>query len=142
MKLSKSWGLGYAPSSWNALGNYLERKGYTSTLMVAAGLLTEWEDGTTHDRFRQRLMFPIRDTYGKMAGFGGRILFSEDKTQAKYINSPSTDLFDKGRLLYGLDMARQEIRKSEQAVIVEGYMDVIGLHQAGFHTAVLLWAPH
>ncbi len=132
----KIWGLGYAPSSWNALGSALQRKGYNQSLLESAGLITLREDGTSYDRFRQRLMFPIRDTYGKMAGFGGRILFSEDQTAAKYINSPRTDLFDKGGLLYGLDMARREIRKSEQAVIVEGYMDVIGLHQAGFHNAV------
>ncbi|KUK70629.1 MAG: DNA primase [Anaerolineae bacterium 49_20] len=132
----KIWGLGYAPSSWNALGSALQRKGYNQGLLESAGLITLREDGTSYDRFRQRLMFPIRDTYGKMAGFGGRILFSEDKNEAKYVNSPRTELFDKGRLLYGLDMARREIRKSEQAVIVEGYMDVIGLHQAGFHNAI------
>jgi DNA primase len=132
----KIWGLGYAPSSWNALSSALQRKGYNQSLLEASGLITQREDGTSYDRFRQRLMFPIRDTYGKMTGFGGRILFSEDQHVAKYINSPRTELFDKGRLLYGLDMARREIRKSEQAVIVEGYMDVIGLHQAGFHNAI------
>jgi DNA primase len=132
----KIWGLGYAPANWNALSSDLQRKGISSAMLEAAGLITIREDGTSFDRFRQRLMFPIRDTYGKMAGFGGRILFSEDKTVAKYVNSPRTELFDRGRLLYGLDMARHEIRKSEQAVLVEGYMDVIGLHQAGFHNAV------
>ncbi|HNW95450.1 MAG TPA: DNA primase [Anaerolineaceae bacterium] len=130
----KIWGLGYAPAGWDELTRQLTRKGYTREHLLRAGLLTEREDGGTHDKFRHRLMFPIRDTYGKMAGFGGRILNPDDVP--KYLNSPRTELFDKGRLLYGLDLARQEIRKAEQAVIVEGYMDVIGLHQAGFGNAV------
>jgi DNA primase len=97
-------------------------------------MLTEGDEGRTYDKFRNRLMFPIRDTYGKMVGFGGRVLDPNDVP--KYMNSPRTDLFDKGRLLYGLDMARQSIRRNDQAVIVEGYMDVIGLHQAAFDNAV------
>jgi len=130
----KIWGLGYAPEGWEELSKHLSRKGYTKELMLRAGLLTERDDGDTYDKFRHRLMFPIRDTYGKMAGFGGRVLQPDDVP--KYLNSPRTELFDKGRLLYGLDLARQEIRKTEQAVIVEGYMDVIGLHQAGFGNAI------
>jgi DNA primase len=129
-----TWGLGYAPAGWNALGQYLRRAGYTDSLMLDAGLLTEREDGGTHDKFRNRLMFPIRDASGHLTGFGGRVLDPEDIP--KYLNSPRTDLFDKGRLLFGLDRARQTIREKEQAVIVEGYMDVIGLHQAGFKNAV------
>ncbi|NMD27447.1 MAG: DNA primase, partial [Chloroflexi bacterium] len=126
----KIWGLGYAPGGWDELTRHLTRKGYTKDHLLRAGLLTERDDGDTYDKFRHRLMFPIRDTYGKMAGFGGRVLNPDDVP--KYLNSPRTELFDKGRLLYGLDLARQEIRRTEQAVIVEGYMDVIGLHQAGF----------
>src|SRR5690606_27943147 len=102
--------------------------------MTAAGLMTEREDGSIYDRFRNRLMFPIRGPYGQMVGFGGRVLDPDDVP--KYLNSPATDMFDKGRLLYGLDMARKSIRSLNQAVIVEGYMDVIGLHQAGFSNAV------
>ena len=130
----KIWGLGYAPGGWDELTRHLTRKGYTKDHLLRAGLLTERDDGDTYDKFRHRLMFPIRDTYGKMAGFGGRVLNPDDVP--KYLNSPRTELFDKGRLLYGLDLARQEIRRTEQAVIVEGYMDVIGLHQAGFGYAV------
>lgn len=130
----KVWGLGYAPGGWNDLSNALKRKGVSQQLILQAGLLTERDDGSSYDKFRNRLMFPIREMYGKMVGFGGRVLDPEDVP--KYMNSPRTDLFDKGRLLYGLDMARRSMRASEQAVIVEGYMDVIGLHQAGFTNAV------
>ena len=130
----KVWGLGYAPGGWSDLTNAMKRKGYTDALLLEAGLVTEREDGGTYDKFRHRLMFPIRDTFGKMAGFGGRVLDPNDVP--KYMNSPKTDLFDKGRLLYGLDLARQAIRAEGQAVIVEGYMDVIGLYQAGFKNAV------
>lgn len=130
----KIWGLGYAPNSWNALLDHLVAKGYSRELILRAGLLTEGEEGRVYDRFRDRLMFPIRNPYGKMAGFGGRALNPDDVP--KYLNTPATDVFDKGRLLYGLDMARAGMRKSDQAVIVEGYMDVIGLHQAGYPNAV------
>ncbi|MGB4594560.1 MAG: DNA primase [Anaerolineaceae bacterium] len=130
----KIWGLGYAPGGWNELTNAMKRKGYTDVLLLEAGLVIEREDGGTYDKFRHRLMFPIRDTSGKMAGFGGRVLDPNDVP--KYMNSPKTELFDKGRLLYGLDLTRQAIRSEEKAVIVEGYMDVIGLYQAGFKNAV------
>lgn len=130
----KIWGLGYAPAGWNDLSNALYKRGYKFEQLAAAGLLTERDDGSSYDKFRNRLMFPIRDAAGKMAGFGGRVLDPDDLP--KYMNSPKTDLFDKGRLLYGLDMAKRGIRSREQAVLVEGYMDVIGLHQAGFDNAV------
>ncbi len=130
----KIWGLGYAPGGWNDLSNALSRKGFNRDALLQAGLLTERDDGETYDKFRNRLMFPIRATDGKIVGFGGRVLDPNDVP--KYMNSPRTDLFDKGRLLYGLDLARQAIRRDEQAVIVEGYMDVIGLYQAGFQNAV------
>ena len=130
----KVWGLGYAPDSWTALLDHLRQKSIQPALMVAAGLMTERDDGSIYDRFRNRLMFPIRGPYGQLTGFGERVLDPDDVP--KYLNSPATDLFDKGRLLYGLDMARKSIRSLNQAVIVEGYMDVIGLHQAGFSNAV------
>ncbi len=130
----KIWGLGYAPDSWTALLDHLLLKNIQPALMVAAGLMTERDDGSIYDRFRNRLMFPIRGPYGQLVGFGGRILDPDDVP--KYLNSPATVLFDKGRLLYGLDLARKSIRSLNQAVIVEGYMDVIGLHQAGFSNAV------
>lgn len=130
----KIWGLGYAPAGWTELSSALTRQGFSEEEMIAAGVANERESGGIYDRFRNRLIFPIREPYGKMAGFGGRVLDPNDVP--KYINSPSTELFDKGRLLYGMDLARQAIRSSQQAVIVEGYMDVIGLHQAGFPNAV------
>ena len=130
----KFWGLGYAPDSWSQLLDHLLTKGYTRELILQAGMLSQGDDGRVYDRFRDRLMFPIRSMYGRIAGFGGRILDPEDIP--KYLNSPATDLFDKGRLLYGLDQARTGMRAEAQAVIVEGYMDVIGLHQAGFTNAV------
>ena len=130
----KIWGLGYAPDSWNQLLDHLLSKGYTRDLILKAGLLSQGEDGRVYDRFRDRLMFPIRNPFGKMAGFGGRVLNPDDVP--KYLNSPATEVFDKGRLLYGLDLARAGMRTQDQAVIVEGYMDVIGLHQAGFNNAV------
>lgn len=130
----KIWGLGYAPDSWSLLLDYLLAKGYTRDLILQAGMLSQGDDGRVYDRFRDRLMFPIRGIFGKMAGFGGRVLNPDDVP--KYLNSPATDVFDKGRLLYGLDQARATMRAESQAVIVEGYMDVIGLHQAGFTNAV------
>ena len=130
----KIWGLGYAPAGWTTLLDYLRQKNYETGMLIAAGLLTERDDGSLHDRFRERLMFPIRGPYGQLAGFGGRTL--EPDGIPKYLNSPATDVFDKGRLLYGLDQARKSIRSLNQAVIVEGYMDVIGLNQAGFTNAV------
>ena len=130
----KIWGLGYAPDGWTLLLEFLLSKGYSEDLIAQAGLVTQKSDKRVNDRFRDRLMFPIRNPYGKMAGFGGRILNPADNP--KYLTSPATEIFDKGRLLYGLDQARAGMRKSGRAVIVEGYMDVIGLHQAGYANAV------
>lgn len=128
------WGLGYAPASWDAALNYFTAKGYPQQDLIDSGLVTEREGGGVYDRFRHRLMFPIRDAGGRMTGFGGRVLNPDDIP--KFINSPQTILFDKSSLLYGLDQARKAIRKEDQAVIVEGYLDVIVLHQEGFRNAV------
>lgn len=130
----ETFGLGYAPDSYEALSTHLQSHGYTPEEILEAGIQSERDDGRRYDRFRHRLMFPIRDGGGRMAGFGARALRQEDNP--KYLNSPQTALFDKGSLLYGLDRARQAIRSQEEAVIVEGYMDVIALHQAGFANAV------
>jgi DNA primase len=126
--------LGYAPDAWEALKGFLLEKGFNEKELIDAGVVTERESGGTYDRFRGRLMIPIRDVRGRMAGFGGRVM--DPDAFPKYINSPQTALFDKGRMLYGLGRARKSIRQSGQVVIVEGYMDVIGLHQAGFQNAV------
>jgi DNA primase len=130
----ESFGLGYAPDSWDAATEYFKSKGSTESDLLACGLVSERESGGVYDRFRHRVMFPIRDERGRMAGFGARILKPEDVP--KFLNSPQTKLFDKSRLLYGLDRARKTIRGEDQAVIVEGYLDVIALHQAGYTSAV------
>lgn len=126
--------LGYGLPQWDALRNHLTEKGFTPDELVEAGLLVRREDGTTYDRFRGRLTIPIRDVRGRVVGFGARTL--EPKGVPKYINSPKTVLFDKSRLLFGLDMARQAIREEDRVVIVEGYMDVMRAHQEGFRNVV------
>ena len=128
------WELGYAPKSWDAVLNYFKSKGYPVKDIIEAGLLTEKQDGKIYDRFRHRIMFPIRNMSGQMAGFGGRVLDPDDIP--KFINSPQSILFDKSGILYGLDKARKPIRSSNQAVIVEGYFDVIVVHQEGFQNVI------
>lgn len=130
----QAFGLGYAPDEWDAFSKHFNEKGYSLEDLMDAGLIVEREEGGHYDRFRHRLLFPIRDSRGRMAGFGARALRAEER--AKYLNSPQTALFDKGSLLYGLDTARKAIRSADQAVIVEGYMDVIALHQAGYQNVV------
>ncbi len=129
----ESFQLGYAPKGWDNLLNFLKGKGYAEKDIVAAGLAIERESGSRHDRFRFRLIFPIRDPKGNVVGFGGRAL---DDTPPKYLNSPQSVIFDKGGLLYGLDKATGAIRKEDRAVIVEGYMDVIIAHQFAFSNVI------
>jgi DNA primase len=129
-----AFGLGYAPAGWELATQHFKGKGYSEDMLLACGLVTQGESGSIYDRFRHRVLFPIRDERGRMAGFGARILNPDDVP--KFLNSPQTAIFDKGRLLYGLDRARKTIRTQDQAVIVEGYLDVIALHQAGFSNAV------
>jgi DNA primase len=127
--------LGYSPAGWETLSNYLiEQKNFPPQAIVAAGLAIARKDGNSYyDRFRDRLMIPIRDLRGRVIGFGGRTLTDE---QPKYLNSPETELFDKGNTLYGLDRAKDAISKTDRAVVVEGYFDVIALHAAGIDSAV------
>jgi DNA primase len=126
--------IGYSPQSWDASMRFLAERGYDEGDMLDAGMITERESGGYYDRFRHRIMIPIRDARGRMAGFGARIVDPENVP--KFLNSPQTPIFDKGALLYGLDKARKAIRQEDQAVVVEGYMDVIGLYQEGFENAV------
>jgi DNA primase len=126
--------IGYAPKSWDATRTYLLEREYSEQELIQTGLVSERDSGGTYDRFRNRIMIPIRDSRGRMSGFGARIVDPNDVP--KFLNSPQTVLFDKGRMLYGLDKSKKSIRSTNQAVIVEGYMDVIGLHQAGFQNAV------
>ncbi|MDD5370597.1 MAG: DNA primase [Anaerolineaceae bacterium] len=129
------FGLGYGPDAWEAATQYFTGKGYTPEELLQTGLATQRDAARgVYDRFRNRIIFPIREGSGKMAGFGARILDPND--QPKFINTAQTALFDKGRLLYGLDQARKAIRAQDQVVIVEGYLDVIALHQGGFANTV------
>lgn len=130
----EAFGLGYAPNSWEITSEHFKSKGYSESDLLEAGLASERDSGGIYDRFRERVVFPIRDERGRMSGFGARILNPEDVP--KFLNSPQTAIFDKSSLLYGLDRARKSIRSKEQAVIVEGYLDVIALHQAGYTNAV------
>jgi DNA primase len=143
----ETFGLGYAPPGWDNALKHFTARGYTEQELLDSGLLTERDDGKHYDRFRHRIMIPIRDENGKMAGFGARIFappspppfpkeMGGDGGGPKFLNSPETPVFSKGRLLYGLDRARKPIRTADQAVIVEGYLDVIALHQAGYENVV------
>ncbi|MEG4395545.1 DNA primase [Microcoleus sp. BROC3] len=128
--------LGYAPQGWEALYSYLvEQKNYPAQLVEQAGLIVPRKNGGSgyYDRFRNRIMIPIRDTQGRVIGFGGRALGDE---QPKYLNSPETELFDKGKTLFALDTAKTAISKADRAVVVEGYFDAIALHAAGISNAV------
>ncbi|MBD1999670.1 DNA primase [Leptolyngbya sp. FACHB-541] len=127
--------LGYAPAGWQTLYGYLvEQKHYPVELVEQAGLIVPRQGGGGYyDRFRDRLMIPIHDLQGRVIGFGGRTLSDE---QPKYLNSPETELFDKGKTLFGLDKARGAIAKQDCAVVVEGYFDVIALHAAGISNVV------
>ncbi|MEG4840021.1 DNA primase [Microcoleus sp. B9-D4] len=128
--------LGYAPQGWEALYSYLvEQKNYPAQLVEQAGLIVPRKNGGSgyYDRFRNRIMIPIRDTQGRVIGFGGRALGDE---QPKYLNSPETELFDKGKTLFALDTAKTAISKADRAVVVEGYFDAIALQAAGISNAV------
>jgi len=130
----ETFGLGYAPQSWDAILNYFTQRGYKPKDLLETGLISERDGGGFYDRFRNRIMIPIRDATRRMTGFGARIVDPNDIP--KFLNSPETVLFTKGRLLYGLDRAHKAIRTADQAVIVEGYLDVIALHQAGYENVV------
>ncbi len=126
--------IGYAPNDWRAALTHLGALGYTEAEILAAGVATRNDKGDVYDRFRNRLVIPIRDGRGGMSGFGARALAKDDIP--KYLNSPQTPLFDKGHTLFAFDVARRAIRETETAVIVEGYMDALQAHQAGFANVV------
>ncbi|MCL4254077.1 MAG: DNA primase [Anaerolineae bacterium] len=126
--------IGYAPKGWQHLHDELTKIGYTDAELDETGLISKNDAGKTYDRFRNRLIIPIRDEKGRVIAFGARALDPDD--QPKYLNSPQTTLFDKSHTLFGLDMAKSTITQSEVAVIVEGYMDAIQAHQAGFLNVV------
>lgn len=137
----ETFGMGYAPHGYDNLLKYFLPRGYKEQDLIDTGLLSvrdsdQFTDSQSaiYDKFRNRIMFPIRDENGKMAGFGARIVDPDDIP--KFLNSPETPIFTKGKILYGLDRARKPIRAADQAVIVEGYLDVIALHQAGYENVV------
>lgn len=134
LKSIERFELGYAPNAYEALINHLNGKGHSFDQLLATGMVIAKDEGGYYDKFRNRIMFPIRDGSGKMTGFGARILDPNDIP--KFLNSPQTALFNKSRLLYGLNLARKPIRDTDQVVIVEGYLDVIALHQCGFENTV------
>ena len=126
--------VGYAPNTWEAMTKRLRGRGFTEAEVIGAGLASPSTRGGVYDRFRGRIIIPIRDASGRAIGLGGRIL--PDAEGPKYLNSPATPLFDKSRTLYGIDLAKNAIRREKLAVIVEGYTDVMAAHQAGFTNVV------
>ena len=128
----EAFGIGLSPADGESLKNHLIREGYTPEELINAGVVRTGDDGVSRDLFRGRLMFPIRDPHGNLVGFGARTL---DGSEPKYLNSPQGPMFDKSRILYAMDKARTDIRK-DGAVIVEGYMDAIAAHQAGFKNVI------
>lgn len=130
-EIAARYGLGYAPDDWQGLQRVFDD--YNSPALVECGLVIENEQGRRYDRFRDRIMFPIQDQRGNIIGFGGRVL---GQREPKYLNSPETSLFRKGEELYGLPQARKAIHESDAVIVVEGYMDVVGLAQLGVENVV------
>jgi len=127
------FGIGYAPSGWDNLIRFVSSKGLSPATLEKVGLAAKKDN--YYDRFRNRLMIPIRALSGRIVGFGGRVLPGNDDA-AKYINTPETDIYKKGKLLFGLDLARDEIRSKNEAIVVEGYFDLISLYQRGIKNVV------
>lgn len=133
----KDWQIGYIPEQWDLLTQYLLKKGFGIEDLVTAGLTIKNEERKSHyDRFRGRIMFPIWDALGNVVGFTGRLLVEKENAGGKYVNTPQSPLYDKSRVLYGLNKARQEIKIKDLAVIVEGQMDVIACHAAGMKNVI------
>jgi DNA primase len=135
MQAAAHFGCGFAPSGWDSLTKHLLRKGFEFKELEAAGLSREGRRGPM-DRFHRRLLWPIRASSSEVIGFGARRIFNDDTMEAKYINTPETVLYKKSSVLFGLDLAKRDIAKAHQAVVVEGYTDVMSMHLAGVTTAV------
>ena len=131
---AKNFGVGFAPKSWDALTGHLKARGFTTDELVASGLVSQGDRGV-YDRFRGRLVWPIRDVTGQTVGFGARRLLDDDKGP-KYLNTPETAVYHKSQVLYGLDLAKRDIAKGRRVVVVEGYTDVMACHLAGVTTAI------
>ncbi len=130
-----TFGVGFAPRGGDDLYRYLRQKGFADAELVTGGLVGEGQRGH-YDRFRGRLLWPIRETNGDVIGFGARRIFDDDRIDAKYLNTPESPIYKKSHVLYGIDLARRDIARSSQAVVVEGYTDVMACHLAGVTTAV------
>jgi DNA primase len=128
------FGVGYAPKTWGEMRTALKAQGFTDDEMVTAGLLSQGDKGP-YDRFRGRVIWPIRDVTGQTVGFGARKLFDDDQGP-KYLNTPDTPIYHKAQVLYGLDLAKRDISKTRQVVVVEGYTDVMAAHLSGVTTAI------
>lgn len=128
--------LGYAPDSWDLQSNFLKKKGFKESDIFSAGLTVQKDGGGHYDRFRGRIMFPVNNISGQTIGFSSRVMPGADEGQAKYINTPETIVYNKSKVLYGLDKARSAIREKDLSVMVEGNMDVIASFQAGVENAV------
>ncbi|WP_454141509.1 DNA primase [Microbacterium lacticum] len=128
------FGVGYAPKGWNGVRDALKSQGFTDEEMLAAGLLSQGQRGV-YDRFRGRVVWPIRDVTGQTIGFGARRLYDDDKGP-KYLNTPDTPIYKKAQVLYGLDLAKKDISRSHRVVVVEGYTDVMACHLAGVTSAI------
>ena len=128
------FGVGWAPKGWNNLADHLKLKGFTEQELLVAGLVSSGDRGV-YDKFRGRVVWPIRDTTNQVIGFGARKIFEDDKGP-KYLNSAETPVYHKSRVLYGLDLAKKDISKQQQVVVVEGYTDVMACHLAGVTTAI------
>ena len=131
---AEQFGIGFAPRDGDALLRHLRQKGFTEEETVAAGLVAVGR--SAYDRFRGRLLWPIRESSGETIGFGARRIFDDDRIEAKYLNTPETAIYKKSQVLYGIDLARRDIARSMQAVVVEGYTDVMACHLSGVPTAV------
>jgi DNA primase len=138
----KKFRLGYAPNGWRNALDFLEKRSYKIGEIAKTGLLVEKNTGNRpsdseyYDRFRDRIMFPVQDIVGRVVGFSARVVPGGDEKTAKYINTPQTDLYDKSKILYGLNLAKTEIKKRGGVILVEGNMDVIASHQAGFQNTI------
>lgn len=132
---AEQFGVGYAPREANALRTHLLAHGFTDEDLVTGGLLVAGQRAP-YDRFRGRLVWPIRDLMGSVVGFGARRLFDDDRIEAKYLNTPESPLYHKSHILYGVDLAKREIARESRAVVVEGYTDVMACHLSGVRTAV------
>ncbi len=135
-EIIKKFKIGFAPDGWNHLENFLVKQDFTKEDIFESGLLVKKDTGRYYDRFRNRIIFPIADSLGRVVGFTARVLPGDNESQAKYINTPESPLYHKSSILYGIDLAKQIIKQKDQVIIMEGNMDVIASWQAGVENVV------